>query len=212
MNIETVLVGLIGVFVGVILNTFKDLYLRKRTEKIARTYLSIQISALLHNFIYGCLDVVNDNGLYEGKRDESGCLRAQVDTPKFEPMSVEVDWTTLPPKLMQKLLQFPSDVEYSNIYISEVWEYAATPPNWDEFFEARIEKFAPLGVTAISLIKELEAVSNVQLIDDKAISEIKKRLDLEIEKVEKAMRVRDAQNAENLSKLSTRESRNFGSI
>ncbi|GGA85888.1 hypothetical protein GCM10011369_29910 [Neiella marina] len=163
MKLDAALIGLLGVFVGAILAVMKDWWFHRARQKEERAYLAIQISCLLERFVSGCLDVVNDDGLFQGQRDSQGCLSVQVSAPQFEPLQIDVNWKCLPASLMYSVLRFPSKVDDANAYISAVWEFAASPPDYDELFEARIEKFSELGLLAISLTDELRRLAKLPI-------------------------------------------------
>ena len=128
---EAAVIGLFGVIVGailtVILTTVKDWWFHRVKKKEEQTYLAIQISCLLEQFVSGCLEVAYDNGLCHGQRDKQGCLSPQVRTPNFEPLKVDVNWKSLPTNLMYQILRLPSQIDDANAYINAAWEYAVAP-------------------------------------------------------------------------------------
>jgi hypothetical protein len=161
MKFEAAIIGLIGVIVGAILTTTKDWWFHKLKKKEEQTYLAIQISCLLERFVSGCLEVVHDDGLCHGQRDDHGYLSPQVRTPYFEPLKTDVNWKSLPANMMYKILRLPSQVDDANAYISVASEFAADPPDFEEFFEARIEKYAELGLLAIEIIEDLRTLAKL---------------------------------------------------
>jgi hypothetical protein len=163
--VEIAVIGFVGVIVGAILTaiftTVKDWWFHRIKKKEDQTYLAIQISCLLERFISGCLEVAYDDGLCHGQRDEQGCLSVQVSTPDFEPLKVDVNWKSLPTALMYQILRLPSQIDDANAYISAVWEFSAYPPDYEELFEARVEKYSELGLKAIKLVEKLELLANL---------------------------------------------------
>ena len=108
--------GLIGVCLGFVLGIFKDWFLQYLKRKKEYEYLSIRVVCELDRFIYGCIDVINDNGTVCGQYDENGCARIQVEPPCFDPYSLDVEWKSLPHKLMYEILNFPNKIE--NAYLT----------------------------------------------------------------------------------------------
>lgn len=159
MKFEAAIIGLIGVIIGAFLATLKDWWFHRVKKKEDQTYLAIQISCLLERFSTGCLEVAYDDGRSHGQPDEHGYLSPQVKTPDFEPLSVDVNWKSLPTSLMYQILRLPSKIDDANAYISAASEYAASPPNFEEFFEARVEKYSELGLLAIELVEELRELA-----------------------------------------------------
>lgn len=162
---EAAMIGLLGVIVGAsltaLLTATKDWWFHSIKKKEEQTYLAIQISCLLERFVSGCVEVAYDDGLCHGQRDEQGCLTVQVPTPSFEPLSVDVNWKSLPTDLMYQILRLPSQIDDANAYISAAWEYAADPPDFEELFEAREEKYSALGLQAIKLINDLREIADL---------------------------------------------------
>lgn len=158
---EKALIGLIGVVVGALLITLKELFFYRKKRKEEQVYLSIQMIGLLDRFISKCFDVVYDDGLFHGQRGEDGCKRPQVDTPIFEPLSVDVEWKSLPADLMYEILDFPSQIEDADAYISSVWEHCGFAPDYEEVFEARHEKYAELGLKAFDMTSRLRALAGL---------------------------------------------------
>jgi len=56
--------------------------------------------------IDGCIDVIYDNGLYQGQYGNDGTASVQTSTPSFEPQSLKVEWKALPSKLMYEVLNY----------------------------------------------------------------------------------------------------------
>ncbi|MCY7297530.1 hypothetical protein [Alteromonas sp. a30] len=167
MEFDKATIGLLGVIIGslltVILTTLKEWWFQQRKRREEQVYLAIQISCLLDRFVAGCWAAVNDDGTIHGLeyRDESGCLSTQADTPHFEPLSIDVSWKSLPTNLMYEILDLPNKVEEANAYIEEVWEHAASPPDYEELFEARVQKYSTLGLNAMSLAEQLRSLAKL---------------------------------------------------
>ena len=152
---ESAIFGLIGVVVGALLTMGKEWWF-KRTERRKNTeYLAAQIGCFLDRFVDQCCDVVNDNGTVHGQPDPDGYYHPQVELPDFLPLSVPVDWKSLPGPLMHALLRFPREIETARHSIASTFEFVANPPDYAEGFEERQMQFAALGIKAGDLATAL---------------------------------------------------------
>jgi len=152
---ESAIFGFLGVIIGSLIAVAKDyLFQKKKDEKDAK-YLSALVSFELERYASLCADVVGDNGLCEGQPDERGYSRTQVDTPKFEPLLIKGEWTTLPPDLMYEILDLPHRAEVANIKIYSVFENDS-PPDFSSAFEERQLQYANLGINALMLSDKLK--------------------------------------------------------
>lgn len=152
---ESAVFGLIGVLVGSFLAIAKEWYFHSRKDRKDAEYLSIQVSCALERYVARCADVVADDGLCCGQPDEDGYSRIQVSPPTFEPESLKVEWKSLPASLMYEILDFPYKAEIASQKVDGAFEYAATPPDFDEGFEERQIQYANLGIAASELAAKL---------------------------------------------------------
>lgn len=143
--------GLIGVVVGAIITGAKDELVRWRTRRNHGEYLAIRVVSILDRYVEGCIEVVNDDGLAFGQRGPDGCLSPQASLPDFEVQSLDVDWKCISAKLMYGILSFPTLIYSANQHISAANDYAAGPPDYEEFFEERQYQYAVLGLKAAKL-------------------------------------------------------------
>ena len=158
---ESAIFGLIGVVVGALLATAKDWWFDYRRRRKNLEYLSIRVVSIFDHFVAGCIEVCRDDGLAHYSRDEHGCKVPQVDTPKLELSAIDVDWKSLPSSLMYEILNFPTLVDNANSYISSIVEFVAGPPDYEEFFEGRAEKFSELGLRAMEISTNLRKLCNL---------------------------------------------------
>ncbi len=158
---ESAIFGLIGVVVGAVLATVKDWWFDNRRRKKDLEILSIHVVCLFDRFVAGCIEVISDDGLSYGSPDKDGCKVPQVDHPTLDLMSIDVEWKSLPSQLMYEILSFPTLIEDANSYIDAVVEFEANPPDYEEFFYTRTEKFSELGLQAIKLTSVLRERSNL---------------------------------------------------
>jgi hypothetical protein len=150
-------VVILGGVLGFILSIIKDYFFANKKQKTERYYLAIIVSASLESFISKCLSVVRDDGEYE----ERGCLEARVSTPSFEPMDLDVSWQSLEKELLYDLLTLPEKINDANAHISDAWEYAASPPDYEEFFDTRKLKYSELGLIACSIVTKLQMTAKL---------------------------------------------------
>jgi hypothetical protein len=152
--------------------------------------------------VSGCLEVAYDNGLCHGQRDKQGCLSPQVRTPNFEPLKVDVNRKSLPTNLMYQILRLPSQIEDANAYINAAWEYASSPPDFEELFEARVEKYSGLGLQTIKLIEALKELVDLPSESPKDDWMPQERLQHAYDKVNLEIAERHKQNQRTMSEIS----------
>ncbi len=151
--------GLLGVALGAVLTTIfsvvKELYAEHRSKKKEAEYLAIRIVCLLESFMEGCVSVINDDGLCHGQTDPDGFSSIQVSAPQLDIQISDVNWKSLPPELMYEILYFPNMIKDAERFIDSTYEYAATPPDYSEFFEERQYQYSELGLLASKLSRKL---------------------------------------------------------
>ncbi len=158
-------IGLIGVILGVFLGILKDWLLQRRKTKKEYEYLTIRVACELDRFVYGCVDVVNDDGTSFGQYDKDGYARIQVVPPIFNPYDIDVEWKSLPHTLMYKILNFPNMLEKANQTITSRFDYVASPPYYEEGFEERQFQYSQLGICASELSTKLRNYGKLPTID-----------------------------------------------
>jgi len=164
MEIDRAFWGLAGVVVGFTLTTLKDWWKHKATLQNDRYYLSVLTVSKLDDFFWMSCGVVSDKGRYvtRGEGQESYTyLEVETEIPIFELSSIDVDWRCLPQELMFELLTFPAKVVQANNMIAGAYEYQASPPDFDEFFQERRYQYATLGLKAVNLATRLRALSKL---------------------------------------------------
>ena len=153
---EKAIYGLVGIFIGAILamarEFFADWIKRKKNAK----YLAIRVSCILDRFIYGCVEVVQDDGLCCGQRNNEDCREVQVKTPILEFDSLSLEWESLSSDLLYEVINFPNNIKHADSSIFSVGEYIAYPPDYEEYFEERQIKYAELGLEAFELSEKLQ--------------------------------------------------------
>ncbi|MEK1976197.1 hypothetical protein WOB87_24455 [Vibrio parahaemolyticus] len=154
---EKLIVVILGGLVGFLLTILKESVAAKKSKEAETYYLAIIVTSSIEQFIVGCREVVTD----DGTEDQNGYTYYHSQTPSFTPLELEVDWKILPQDLLYDLLNLPQLVHEANSYISAVSDYAATPPDFAEFYEARTTKYAALGLLAIQMSEKLRELGGL---------------------------------------------------
>jgi hypothetical protein len=154
---EKLVVVVLGGLVGFILTLLKESVAAKKSKAAETYYLAIIVTSSIEQFIVGCREVVSDNGI----EDQDGYTYYNSKPPSFTPLELDVDWKILPQHLLYNLLNLPQLVHEANLYISAVSDYAATPPDFSEFYEARATKYAALGLLAIQMSEQLRELGGL---------------------------------------------------
>lgn len=147
---------ILGGILGFVLSIIKDYFFANKKQKTERYYLAIIVSASLESFISKCLNVVCDDGEYR----ERGCLETRVSAPNFKPMELDVSWQSLDKGLLYDILTLPEKISDANAHISAS-EYAASPPDYEEFFNTRKLKYSELGLIACSIVTKLQTTAKL---------------------------------------------------
>lgn len=163
--------GLIGVLLGALLTTLRErLAERSARDKNAR-YLAIRVVCILDRYVEKCAEVVVDDGLCEGQRNELGYLEPQIEIPPPPKFPSDVDWKSIEPPLMYRLLSLPNEADAANSRIAAASRFA-DPPDYDELFEERKNQYSKLGIAANALktdIRKLFAISPLSSDPDLSI-------------------------------------------
>ncbi|WP_310439735.1 hypothetical protein [Sulfuricurvum sp.] len=199
-------IGLFGVVLGagltVGLTVLKEWWFQREKNQKEVEFLSIHMVCLLEKFIDGCIDVISDDGYYQGQRESDGCLHPQVSLPIFEPQSLKVEWKALPSNLMYDILNFPNEIEIANRLISNEFEFSAFPPDYDEGFEERQYQYALLGLKAFELAQKLRNLAKLPKYESRGFDPIKIMND-EKDKTEKLRQRRAEEHAALMKKIET---------
>ncbi|NNN18759.1 MAG: hypothetical protein HKL84_02770 [Acidimicrobiaceae bacterium] len=122
----------------------------RRTKQAEATYLAIRVVCVLDKFVEDCASAAID----DGEKDENGESVARVTAPEPPVYPTDVNWKSINNTLMYKLLSLPASTERAANYVQGSSENAF-PPDFSEWFEARTESYANLGLQAHELSKEL---------------------------------------------------------
>lgn len=159
---ESAIFGLIGVALGAALSAAREWWLQSRKIRKDAVYLCALVSCALDQFTEQCAEVVADDGLSEGQADEHGYHRIRASEPTLEFDALKVDWKSLPPKLMHKVLDLPNYAREAARGASAAFEYSS-PPDFTEGFEERQLIYATLGLAASSLAERLREYAGLSV-------------------------------------------------
>lgn len=156
--------GLAGVWLGGWLTSQREA--RKERDRLQREahYLSALAVAHLDRFANRCLPVAYDDGTSEGRPagDDGQYYQITVSSPKIEPLELDVDWKVLPPSLMADILCLPFRVEQLENNLEGIWQFDMGP-EYTDFFSARQERYAELGLEVSELAERLRAFGGLTM-------------------------------------------------
>lgn len=156
--------GLGGVGLGGWLTSRREERLEHNRLQREAYYLAALVAAHLDRFANGCLPVAYDDGTQEGlpAGGNGEYHRSTVSPPEFEPLELDVDWKVLPPTLMAEILQLPFRVEQLEHNLTGIWEFD-DGPEYVEFFWARQERYAELGIEVSELAQRLRMFAGLPM-------------------------------------------------
>jgi hypothetical protein len=157
--------GLGGVWLGGWLTSRREARLQRDRLQREAHYLAALVVAHLDRFADGCLPVACDDGTTEGRPagDDGQTHQTIVSPPTFEPLELEVDWKVLPPALMADILQLPFRVEQLEHNLEGIWQFDAAP-DYSDFFWARQERYAELGLEVSGLAQRLRSFAGLPVL------------------------------------------------
>jgi hypothetical protein len=147
--------GLIGVVIGSLLTWIREAWSARRIRTDHARYLAIRVVCVLDGYVGKCAEVVDDDGLSYGQRNEKGYLVPQVETPDAPKFPEDLDWKSVEHILAYKLLSMSNEAEMADSKISSVSEYVASPPDFEEYFEERQDQYSKLGLAAFAITQTL---------------------------------------------------------
>lgn len=158
LGIIVAIIGFIGVIVGALISWFSEHWREKQNRKRDARYLGIRAVCTLDKFMDSCIDVVSDNG----RIDQDGYTYSQVPLPPPPAYPDDIDWRSIDPELMYRLLSLPTDAETANRVIGAAAEHS-DPPDHDDYFNERRSQYTNLGLVALELSKEIRQTFNIPL-------------------------------------------------
>jgi hypothetical protein len=154
------ILSLVGVVVGAAISWLRDLWREKKSQRREARYLAIRVVCVLDDFLEECTDVVTDDGLCCGQRNEEGYLEAQTSHPTGIYLPEDVDWKSIDHSLMYRILALPSLIAAANRAVAFSLS-VAYPPDFDEYFEERQSRFASLGIEVADIAERLRRLYSI---------------------------------------------------
>jgi len=149
--------GLFGAIIGGVIVVSGQYILAEVLRRRDANYAAIRIVCLLEEYFEKCVEVVLDDGTFQGQpagRTNEGqeYLKPRVSLPTTIAYPDDINWKSLSPKLMFrsfKLSNASISINRSIVAASQ----DAFPPDYEEYFAARHEGYARLGIEALDLSK-----------------------------------------------------------
>lgn len=150
-NLIPAAAGLCGVWLGATLTSKREESREATRSQKEASYLAILVVTHLDRFVNGCARVVSDDGTSYGQpAGKDGVYETTVEPPDFDPLSLDVEWKSLPSKLMYEILSLPYAIEMLNHRIEAAGEYDS-PPDYADFFWERRHGYAYMGLKVSEL-------------------------------------------------------------
>ena len=151
--------GIAGVVLGSVLTSLKDWVAHRFKIKSSGRYAAVRLTSVLDDYAQKCVSVVYDDGTSEGRpagRTEQGeeYYSPQITSPAPPNFPEDIDWRSIPFKLMYRILALPNSARDTDRFIAHSADLSF-PPDYDEFFTARQEGYAHLGLEALNLVSDL---------------------------------------------------------
>jgi len=123
------------------------------------SYLAIRVVTNLDHFVIKCREVLADEGA-----ESEGIVYPTAVYPTLS-YPDDVDWRSIPPALMYRILALPNALDAANRDIDFVGEHVAGPPNHDDLFDAQNYHFSKLGIAALDLADAIRVGYAIPALD-----------------------------------------------
>ena len=147
--------ALVGVIVGSVLTTLKDVYLDRRKQSRDARYAALRLVAIFELYAEACLEVARDDGEMVPSGNGWDEREPVVDRPLLGALPQDIEWKALDVNLTYRVLRFPVRVAEGERSIQFMFSEVAGPPDYDEGFEERQIQYAELGLEARKLADDL---------------------------------------------------------
>lgn len=141
----------LGAVIGSGLLLFRDGIASAFNTRKRAKYLAIRVVTILDRFVDQCAVASIDDGHLEGWRDEA---TVTTDAPAPVTFPEDVDWRSIDHLLAYDLLALDNKIHDAKQAINAASEYSS-PPDHDEYYEARRYHYALLGIEAARLARIL---------------------------------------------------------
>jgi hypothetical protein len=156
----------------------------RRTKKCEGKYLAVRVVCVLDKFVEDCASTAVDSG----EEDKDGYSIARVSAPDPPTYPNDVNWKSIGDTLMYELLSLPASTERAANYVQGSKENAF-PPDYSEYFEARAESYASVGLQAYGLSRKLRKEYKLPPVQFLAWDPIR-RMEDELEEISKRQEMR----------------------
>lgn len=142
--------GLIGVGVGAVLTVFAQEVAHWLAKRRRRRALALLVCPVLDRFAADCQATIDD----DGERHTSGIRHFSVPMPTGPEFPTGVDWTSIKPKLANRILSLPLATIRADQELGHLGDHV-TPPEHEEAFVFRRRRCSKLQRDAVSLSSAL---------------------------------------------------------
>jgi hypothetical protein len=158
------LIGFFGVLVGAFIAVAKDVLADLMGRRRRGRFAAVRIICVLDQYVEKCAAVVADDGTIDGNPPGSSILgkdyyRPQVVCPEPPVFPDDIDWTSIEPLVVYRILSLPNQAHQTDLMIS-FCSNIASPPDFSELFSARREGYTDLGFEALSIADNLRRLFN----------------------------------------------------
>ena len=152
---------LIGVTAGWMLSVFTPAATRWLTRKRRRRALALIVCPLLEQFMLACQAAIDDAGKWR-----TGNLLPSVPMPTGPEFPPEVDWTSIDPRLANRILGLPSAATRADQEMRYLGEELHDPPENEPWFSYRREQCHKLLRQALWLSSRLREIAGLPPASD----------------------------------------------
>ncbi|MDR6539488.1 hypothetical protein [Variovorax soli] len=154
--------GLAGVVIGAAITWFREERKEERVRQGDSKYLAVLVMGHLENLVRQCVTIASDVGLDDEGRpagehsDGYPFLKPTTLAPKFEPLTLDVNWKALDTDLMAQILDLPG--ELAHIKRSVAAKIVDDIDPYDgEYFPYRRVLYAGLARRVAGIYRDLQA-------------------------------------------------------
>jgi len=147
--------ALVGVIIGTVLTTLKDVYLDYRKQSREARYAALRLVAIFELYAEACLEVARDGGELVPTGNGWDEREPAVDRPLLGALPHDIEWKALDVDLTYRVLRFPVQIAEGERSIQFMFGEVSGPPDYDEGFEERQIQYAELGLEARKLADDL---------------------------------------------------------
>ena len=144
-------IALIAVGVGSVLTVFAQEVAHWLAKRRRRCSLALLVCPVLDRFIADCQAAIDD----EGRWHASGTRSLSVPMPTGPEFPTEVDWTSINPKLANRILSLPLATIRADQEVSNLGDHPTPPEHEEAFVCFRRERCSKLQRDAVSLSSTL---------------------------------------------------------